>query len=147
MVYELIQGAGYPSYQEVIHLVWDGNITHLPSLTTEDIHRAQEFFGYPPGYIHGKLTKKTTERAIVDNDLIMERKEQVLHTDVMFIDDHNFPITVCEPLCITLQVYVERESQSVLGMALQGQLELLRKRFCTDKSAHRPTECFPKSYN
>jgi hypothetical protein len=58
----------------------------------------------------------------------MDRKVQVLHTDVMHIDGHKFLITVCEPLCLTLQVYIERESQSMLGMALQGQLELLRSR-------------------
>jgi hypothetical protein len=100
--YELIRAAGYPSYQEVIHLVQDGNITHLLSLTAEDIRRAQELFGYPPGYVRGKLTKQTTGRAIVDSDLIMDRKEQVLHTDVMHIDGHKFLITVCEPLCLTL---------------------------------------------
>ncbi len=126
--YELIRAAGYPSYQEVIHLVQDGNIMHLPSLTAEDVQRAQELFGYPPGYVHGKLTKKTTGRAIVDNDLIIDRKEQVLHTDVMHIDGHKVLITVCEPLCLNLQVYIERESQSMLGMALQGHLELLCSR-------------------
>ncbi len=98
----MIRAAGYPSYQEVIHLVQDGNITHLLSLTAEDIRRAQELFGYPPGYVRGKLTKQTTGRAIVDSDLIMDRKEQVLHTDVMHIDGHKFLITVCEPLCLTL---------------------------------------------
>ncbi len=28
--YELVQNSGYPSYQEAIHLVEDGNITQLP---------------------------------------------------------------------------------------------------------------------
>ncbi len=90
--------------------------------------KSSELFGYPPLYVHGKLTKKTTGRAIVDNDLIMDRKELVLHTDVMHINGHKFLKTVCEPLCLTLQVYIERESQSVLGMALQGQFELLCSR-------------------
>ena len=34
-------------------------------------------------------------------------------------------MTVCDPLQLTLQVHIERESHAVLGMALQGQLELL----------------------
>jgi hypothetical protein len=34
-------------------------------------------------------------------------------------------VTVCDPLQLTLQVHIERESHAVLGMALQGQLELL----------------------
>jgi len=46
----------------------------------------------------------------------------------MQIDLQHFLITVCSPLQITLQVPIERESQAVLGMALQGQLELVRSK-------------------
>ena len=34
-------------------------------------------------------------------------------------------MTVCDPLQLTLQVHIEQESHVLLGMALQGQLELL----------------------
>jgi hypothetical protein len=37
-------------------------------------------------------------------------------------------ITVCNPLQLTLQVNIERESQNVLGPALQGQIDLLRSK-------------------
>jgi hypothetical protein len=33
-----------------------------------------------------------------------------------------------EPLCLTLQVHLERETQTILGRVLQGQLELLRSK-------------------
>jgi hypothetical protein len=73
--------AGYPSYQEVIHLVQDGNIMHLPALTSKNAHRAQVFLGYPPGYMRGKMTKKKVSRGINNEDLVMDRKKQVLHFD------------------------------------------------------------------
>jgi hypothetical protein len=37
--YELVQNSGYPSYQESIHLVEDGNIAQLPELMAEGVHR------------------------------------------------------------------------------------------------------------
>jgi hypothetical protein len=46
----------------------------------------------------------------------------------MHVDGQRFLVTVCEPLQLTIQVAVERESQGVLGPALQGQLELLRSK-------------------
>jgi hypothetical protein len=46
----------------------------------------------------------------------------------MHIDGSKFLVMVCEPLQLTLQCKIEREMQQVLGMTLQGQLELLRSR-------------------
>jgi hypothetical protein len=52
----------------------------------------------------------------------------MLYTDVMHVDSQRFLVTVCDPLQLTLQINEERESQSVLGPALQGQLELLQSK-------------------
>ncbi len=38
--YELLRTSGFPSYNEAVHLVEDGNITGLPGLTAEDVRRA-----------------------------------------------------------------------------------------------------------
>jgi hypothetical protein len=48
--------------------------------------------------------------------------------DVMQIDGQRFLIIVCNTLQVTLQVYIERESQAILGPTLQGQLELVRSK-------------------
>jgi hypothetical protein len=61
--YELVRNSGYPSYQEVIHLVEDGNIAQLPELTAEDVCRAYDLYGNPPEYTHGKMVKKKASRA------------------------------------------------------------------------------------
>jgi hypothetical protein len=76
-------------------------------------------------YMHGKWTKRKVSRAVVDDDLVLDKKRQTLHTDVMHIDGQRFLVTVCEPSCLTLQAHIERESQTVLGRALQEQLKLL----------------------
>jgi hypothetical protein len=52
----------------------------------------------------------------------------VLYSDIMHIDSHCFLVTMWELLQLTLHCAIERESMSVLGIALQGQLELLRSK-------------------
>lgn len=71
---------------------------HLLMLTAENVCRAQELFGYLPGYLCGKLTKKFASRVIEDADLIIDKKEQTQYTDVMHINGRKVLITVCELL-------------------------------------------------
>ena len=47
--YKLLCTSGYPSIGEPIHLIQDGNIVDLPNITVEDLRRAYEIFGTPPG--------------------------------------------------------------------------------------------------
>ncbi len=46
----------------------------------------------------------------------------------MHVDAKKFLITVCDPLNLTVQTKIENEGRMMLGMALQGQLALLRSR-------------------
>ena len=71
---------------EAMHLVEDGNISGMPALTREDIRRAYEIYGSPPEFVRGKMTKKKVSRAIVDEDLMLDERKQVLYSDVMHID-------------------------------------------------------------
>jgi hypothetical protein len=91
----------------------------------KDERWAYDLFGKPADFVRGRMAKQAGKRTIIDDDLVLEEKNLVLYSDVMHIDKHHFLVTVCDPLQLTLQVYVERESHTVLGMALQGQLELL----------------------
>jgi len=127
-VRDLVRNTGYPSYQEVVNLIQDGNFSHLPNLTAKDVQRAYDFFGKSAAFIRGRMTKQVVKRAVVDDDLVLEEKNLVLHSDVIHVDRNMFLVTVCNPLQLTVQVHIERESHSVLGMALQGQLELLHSK-------------------
>ena len=46
--YELLRTSGYPSIGEAIHIIQDGNITDMPTITVEDLRRAYELYGTPP---------------------------------------------------------------------------------------------------
>ncbi len=134
--YELLRIAGYPSLQEAVHLIQDGNIAYLPMLTAADVRRAYDMFGEPVGAVRGKMTRKKVGRAVYDNDLVMDQKKQSLFSDVMHVDSCRFLVTVCKPLQLVMQCAIERESANALGIALQGQLELLRSRGFTPIRVH-----------
>lgn len=40
---------------EAIHLVGDGNIVRLATLTSTGIHRAYDTYGMPPGHVRGQF--------------------------------------------------------------------------------------------
>jgi hypothetical protein len=134
--HEFLKMSGYPSAQEAIHLIQDGNIANMPMRTAEDVRRAFNLFGEPVGSVCGKMTKRKIGHVVYDNDLIMDEKKQVLFTNIMRLDGHHFLVTVCEPLQLTSQCPVERETANVLGIVLQGQLELLRSRGFTPTRMH-----------
>jgi hypothetical protein len=70
---------------EAIHLVEDGNVTGIPSLTAVDVRKAYDLFSTPPGYVHGRMTQKVVACVLVGDSSIMGEKSQHLYTDVMHV--------------------------------------------------------------
>ncbi len=149
--YELVRAAGYPSPAEVLHLVQDGNIRGMPSLSRADVERAYRIYGTHPEYVRGQLTSRKVGRVQVDLELRSTQKKLRLFSDVMHIDGSMFLITATDPLNLTLQCRVNSESRLDLGMVLQGHMSLLRSRgfeptvVYTDphSSLHSMTQDFP----
>jgi hypothetical protein len=71
-VQELVHNCRYPLYQELTYMLQVGNLTHLPSLTGQDVRRANDLFGDAPEYLRGRMTRKPVSRAIVDDDLKLQ---------------------------------------------------------------------------
>jgi hypothetical protein len=92
---------------EAIHVVEDGNITSIPSLTAADVCRVYDLCGTPPGFVHGRMTQKVVTRALVDDSLIMDEKSQCFFTDIMHIDANKLLVTVTDPLKLTLATHIE----------------------------------------
>ena len=85
-VQELIPNAGYPSYQELINILQDGNFAHLPNLMAKDERWAYDLFGKPADFVRGRMAKQAGKRTIIDDDLVLEEKNLVLYSDVMHIE-------------------------------------------------------------
>jgi len=99
-VRELQRICGYPSYQELTYMLQDRNVTGMPNLTAQDVCRAYQLYGNTLEFVRGRMTNKKVTRAVVDDDLLLEEKKAILHTDVMQVDMQRFLITVCNPLQI-----------------------------------------------
>ena len=74
--YELARISGFPSMNELVHLVEDGYIVGMPALTCNNVLRAYDLYRTPPAYICGKLTKKLIKHAVIDASLMMLEKKQ-----------------------------------------------------------------------
>jgi len=127
-VYELVKNSGYPSPNEALHLLTDGNIQGLPALAAADLERAFKVYGIHPEYVRGQLTKKKVSRAQVDLGPRSTDKNIRMFADIMHLEGNMFLVTVTDPLNLTMQCYIENEGRMALGMALQGQLALLKSR-------------------
>jgi hypothetical protein len=113
---------------ELVHLVEDGNIIGMPALTRVDVLRAYDLYGTPPAYVRGHMTKRPIKREVIEESFVLAEKKQKLYSDVMHYEGSMFLISVCDPLNLTLATPVERETGNQLGLALQGQLSVLRSR-------------------
>jgi len=61
----------------------------------------------------------------------------------MHIDKEMFLVSIVNPLNLTLQYKVERESRQELGLELQGQLAILRSRNFNPTIMLEPAKCIP----
>jgi hypothetical protein len=126
--HQFLKNSGYPSIGEAVHLLTDGNVWGAPMLIRADLERAYHIYGLHPEYVRGKLTKKNVSCMQVDPTLHSTTKNLKLYADVMHIDTKKFLVSVADPLNLTLQSVIAGESRQELGMALQGQLAVLRSK-------------------
>ena len=70
----------------------------MPVLSAADVHRTYELYGIRPEYVCGKMVKKKASRAVIDDNLILDKKKQTLYIDIMHIDGSKFLVTVFELL-------------------------------------------------
>jgi hypothetical protein len=101
--YKLVKNSKYPSPNEMLHLLQDGNLRGLPTLGAADLERAYRIYGVHPEYVWGQMIKKKVGRMQVDLGLRSTDKTLRLYTDVMHIEGNMFLITVTDPLDLMLQ--------------------------------------------
>jgi hypothetical protein len=126
--YEFLKCSGYPSADEAMHLITDGNVQGMPLLIKDDLERAYVIYGKHCEYVQGQMTKKKVGSQKIDISQKCVTKSQSLYTDVMHIDTKKFLVSATEPLNFTLQSVVENEGKLALGMTLQGILAMLRSK-------------------
>jgi hypothetical protein len=126
---EFIKNAGYPSRNEAIHMVRDGNINNVP-VTVNDINNYYDIYGPMVEIVRGKTTGRAarTFDAGVDAGLKEQQKMQVMTSDIMYLLQQPFLVSVASPLELTISCPLSNQGKSCLGQALQVQINLLRSR-------------------
>jgi hypothetical protein len=113
--------------RDALNLVQDNNFEDI-HVTTHDIRRAFDIYGKPFESVRGKKTKKKVQRR-TDLDLSPRSAQplpQRMYSDVIAIIEQKFLMTLVEPLGLVLTIHVERETTEELGLALQGQLNVVQ---------------------
>lgn len=123
---EFLRKAGYPSEQEAIHIIRDGNVENIP-VSVEDVKNCFDIYGPPVEMVRGKMTsKKAPVRDEIDIGIKEERKIQAFTSDVMFVNSETFLVSIASPLELIVSSYIVSQSKPRLGEALQSQINLLR---------------------
>ena len=126
---EFVTKAGYPSVDEAVRMVTDGNIQGHRFDST-DVKRYFALNGPLPASVKGKTTtpKQVPPPIPPDPELKEQITDQYLISDVMDLEGHKFLITLSLPLGLLLQSHLTSESKDSLGRALQSHLGVLRAR-------------------
>ena len=126
---EFIKNAGYPSRNEAVHLVRDGNINNVP-VSVKDVATYYDIYGPMVEAVRGKTTNKKVRffQGDADDALREQRVMQSLISDVMFMKKLPFLVTVASPLELTISSSLSSQTMNSLGQALQVQINLLRSR-------------------
>jgi hypothetical protein len=98
---ELTRRLAYPSDKDLIKLVTSGQINDS-SVTVQDIHRAGAIYGPPLATLKGKTVAKVPAIAKPINIPRTVLTNQVLHVDVMYVDNDPYFISIATPLGYTM---------------------------------------------
>jgi len=125
---ECLRALGYPSLQDAINLVKDGNVRNVP-YGVEDVHRFFDIYGAQIPALRGKTTKKHVRPlAMEDRSAKIQLTRQVLVADVMHVCGAKFLVSVSSPLEILMVKHLQNLSKDSLGAGVQAHINTLRSR-------------------
>ncbi len=104
---DFIAKAGYPSLEEAIHMVTDGNIMGL-SIDSSDVRRYFNLYGPHTAGVKGKTTTPSHPSTPSSPDPALKEQisEQTMIADIMDIDGQKFLVSLSLPLGLLAVSYV-----------------------------------------
>jgi hypothetical protein len=125
---EYLRTLGFPSLQDAINIVRDGNVRNIP-YGVDDVRRFFDIYGNQVPALRGKTSKKHAKAATMDDQTAkMQLTHQVMVADVMHVCGEKFLVSVSSPLEVLLVKPVKSQSKDCLGTALQAHINTLRSR-------------------
>jgi hypothetical protein len=125
---EYLRALGYPSLQDAVNLVRDGNVRNVP-YGVDDVRRFFDVQGNQVPTLRGKTTIRRVKGATVEDQAAKSQlTHQVMVADVMHVCGEKFLISVSSPLEVLLVKPITSQSRDCLGSALQAHINTLRSR-------------------
>jgi hypothetical protein len=118
---KLIRNLGFPSARQVIDMIQSGSILECP-ITVHDVVRANEIFGPDIPSLKGKTSHKKTPAFKTEFINKPTTEQQVLHADVMFIDNMPYLISISTPMNLLLSTSLDSRSKEDIAEAIISQV-------------------------
>jgi hypothetical protein len=123
---EYLRALGYPSMQDAINLVRDGNVRNVP-YGVEDVRRFFDIHGAQIPALRGKTTRRHAKGAVMEDlQAKMQLTEQTMVADVMHVVGDKFIVSVSSPLEVLLTKHLANLSLVSLGAGVQSHINTLR---------------------
>jgi hypothetical protein len=125
---ECLRALGFPSLQDAVNLVRDGNVRNVP-YEVDDVRRFFDIYGAQISALRGKTSRKHPKGAVMnDQTAKVQITHQVMVADVMHVCGEKFLVSISSPLEVLLVKHVKNLSTDSLGVALQAHINTLRSR-------------------
>lgn len=123
---ELMAKLAYPSPRRLLDAIKFGTISNV-DVSTQDVEGYLQVYGNIP-YIKGKMVyRKGAPRPHVPTNRDV-KKQQNLHSDLMFVEGETFLLTVSEPLNLTMVKHIPSKGKITLSGALEEMITMYRTR-------------------
>ena len=122
---ELVSRLGHPGLKRAVEIVNNGMIINLP-IVSKDIINAYDIYGTPVAQLKGKSTGHTTVEFNQEEVLNVVRENQKCHTDIMYLEQQPYLITVLHPLNFTLCNKLSSKSSKDLLSALKNHISTIQ---------------------
>ena len=120
-----------PSTQDYIAYVEDNLIPYCP-ISKADIMHVEDIFGASVGTLKGKMTRKKSERVIINNVDLPEGLEKhdkiTLKTDIMYRNGITFIMTISKGINFCTAELIKNEKANTIAKSINQVLKLYNNR-------------------
>jgi hypothetical protein len=125
---EHLRALGYPSLQDAVNIVRDGNVRNVP-YSIEDVRRFFNIYGTQNPALRGKTTRRHAKGTTMeDTKAKLQLTNQVMVANIMHVAGEMFLVSVSSPLEIILVKHIASLSAASLGAGVQSHINTLRSR-------------------
>ncbi len=127
-VAEMLGKLGHAAPVDLVRLLNNGGLINCP-ITSQDVANHIDIYGTSPEFSKGRMTVKGPVALAPTEQVVHARTEQTFHTDIMFVDDAGYLLTVMKPTNLVLcsDITTSKNANSV-KTAIATQIALVKQK-------------------